>query len=909
MESHQLDSYLDKARQIAIQYRHEYLTSEHLFAALLGDREVIRAFRDMDIPIPFVRKQLEHYFKHNLDRAGDDVSAEDLGKMTDTLQGIVSRVLMQALSSGRDFPRAIDFIIALGDDKYSFVRAMFEATHHSSLEFMEWAASHPIDDMTRKRVGSLGAADGNDEDDDDGDFEDGNDDDDFEDGDDEDDEDGGYSEDDGDEEDDDDDDNDDDDGRPRMPNSVLAIVDGFLPPGGLFGIDRIKQILRNAVMNGNDGNVKIHFMQRDSNEGDSNDASNPADASREADSEREDRESDEGDVGSPAERARSQKRASRRREDPAAFRRIRGFVTRLVDKARRGGIDPVVGRDKEIETCCLALLRRTKSNVLIVGEAGVGKTAIVEGLACAIARGEVPKALQDFEIYALDVSALMAGTKFRGEMEERLKAVVRYVETHMPAVLFIDELQSASGAERGSGAQEIMTYLKPRLASGSIKVIGTATYEDYRRSISNDSALVRRFHKLDIEEPNEETTRFIIEALKPHYEAFHNVGYTDEALTAAVALTAKHMPERRFPDKAIDIIDEAGAAHRMTCSDQDAENAKKVIGLGDIEKIVAKVARIPDLQVSRDEGELLQNAERCMKSAVFGQDAGIETLVRLIKLSRAGIRAEHKPVANLLFAGPTGVGKTEVARQFAKALNLPFVRFDMSEYREEYSVSKFIGSSPGYVGYDRGGLLTEAVRSKPNCVLLLDEIEKAHSAIFDLLLQVMDAASLTDNTGKTADFRNVTLIMTSNSGSADMERRSIGFDSKIDVTNGLKEIEKTFSPEFRNRLDEVILFNPLSPESMECIVRRMVGDLSVLLSQRNVVIDITPRATQWFAENGYDPQFGARPMARLIQKEISVPLSEEILFGRLKSGGNVKVDYDAATSKIGFVFDESARSV
>lgn len=897
MESHQLDSYLDKARQIAIQYRHEYLTSEHLFAALLGDREVIRAFRDMDIPMPFVRKQLEHYFRHNLDRAGDDVSAEDLGKMTDTLQGIVSRVLMQALNSGREFPRAIDFIIALGDDKYSFVRAMFDATHHSSIEFMEWAASHPIDDMTRKRVGTLGAADGNDEDDDDGDFEDGNDDDDFEDG--------GYSEDDGDEEDDDDD----DDGRPRMPNSVLAIVDGFLPPGGLFGIDRIKQILRNAVMNGNDGNVKIHFMQRDSNEGDSNDASNPADASREADSEREDRESDEGDVGSPAERSGSQKRASRRREDPAAFRRIRGFVTRLVDKARRGGIDPVVGRDKEIETCCLALLRRTKSNVLIVGEAGVGKTAIVEGLARAIAHGEVPKALQDFEIYALDVSALIAGTKFRGEMEERLKAVVRYVETHMPAVLFIDELQSVSGAERGSGAQEIMTYLKPRLASGSIKVIGTATYEDYRRSISNDSALVRRFHKLDIEEPNEETTRFIIEALKPHYEAFHNVGYTDEALTAAVALTAKHMPERRFPDKAIDIIDEAGAAHRMTCSDQDSENAKKVIGLGDIEKIVAKVARIPDLQVSRDEGELLQNAERCMKSAVFGQDAGIETLVRLIKLSRAGIRAEHKPVANLLFAGPTGVGKTEVARQFAKALNLPFVRFDMSEYREEYSVSKFIGSSPGYVGYDRGGLLTEAVRSKPNCVLLLDEIEKAHSAIFDLLLQVMDAASLTDNTGKTADFRNVTLIMTSNSGSADMARRSIGFDSKIDVTNGLKEIEKTFSPEFRNRLDEVILFNPLSPESMECIVRRMVGDLSVLLSQRNVVIDITPRATQWFAENGYDPQFGARPMARLIQKEISVPLSEEILFGRLKSGGNVKVDYDAATSKIGFVFDESARSV
>ncbi len=899
MESHQFDSYLDKARQIAIQYRHEYLTSEHLFAALLSDREVIRAFRDMDIPIPFVRKQLEHYFRHNLDRAADDVSAEELGKMTDTLQGIVSRVLMQALSSGRDFPRAIDFIIALGDDKYSFVRAMFDATHHSSLEFMEWAASHPIDDMTRKRVGSMKPADGIDdgeEDDDDDDFEDGNEEDaddaDFEAGEDE-DEDG-----------DDGDDGDAESGRPRMPNSVLAIVDGFLPPGGLFGIDRIKQILKNAVMNGNDGNVKIHFMQRDSH-----DASNPEDVSREENAEREERESGEGDAGSPAERMGSQKRASRRREDQAAFRRIRGFVTRLVDKARRGGIDPVVGRDKEIETCCLALLRRTKSNVLIVGEAGVGKTAIVEGLARAIARGEVPKALQDFEIYALDVSALMAGTKFRGEMEERLKSVVRYVETHMPAVLFIDELQSASGAERGSGAQEIMTYLKPRLASGSIKVIGTATYEDYRRSISNDSALVRRFHKLDIEEPNEETTRYIIEALKPHYEQFHNVGYTDEALTAAVALTAKHMPERRFPDKAIDIIDEAGAAHRMTCSGQASENETKVIGLGDIEKIVAKVARIPDLQVSSDEGELLQNAERCMKSAVFGQDAGIETLVRLIKLSRAGIRAEHKPVANLLFAGPTGVGKTEVARQFAKALNLPFVRFDMSEYREEYSVSKFIGSSPGYVGYERGGLLTEAVRAKPNCVLLLDEIEKAHSAIFDLLLQVMDAASLTDNTGKTADFRNVTLIMTSNSGSADMERRSIGFDSKIDVTNGLKEIEKTFSPEFRNRLDEVILFNPLSPESMECIVRRMVGDLSVLLSQRSVVIDITSRATQWFAEHGYDPQFGARPMARLIQKEISVPLSEEILFGRLKSGGNVKVDYDVATSKICFIIDESAQSI
>lgn len=918
MKSHELDIYFSKAHEIAVHYRHEYVTREHFFAALLKDREVIRAFRDLDVPIPFIRERLNDYFKKEVESVPDTVPEDELGKPTDALHALVANVLNQALGSGRNFPRAIDFIIALCHEKHTFIRSLFNAMNYDGLQFMEWAARHP------ERKQSSASDDDKDIDDDDVDENDddegfdyeglfSNDDDGAEFIDPDDDED----EDEDDEEDNDDDDDDDEESDSehkhrslaRGIRSFLSLVENIKTTGeridNVQNIKEFKDVLRNTFLGKDAAHVDIRVFRKNFGPKAPGSLREILDFGEEIDISDENG-AKEAEDNAPQGDETSQRGASKRREDLIAFRRIRGFVTKLVERASRGEIDPVVGREKEIETCCLALLRRTKSNVLIVGEAGVGKTAIVEGLARAIARKEVPLPLQDLEIYSLDVASLMAGTKLRGEMEERLKAVMHYVETHQPAVLFIDELHSVSGTERSGGAQEIMGLLKPKLATGALRVIGTTTYDDYRRNIASDTALVRRFHKLDIEEPNADTTRFIIESLKPHYAEFHHVDYTDEALNAAVSLTAKHIPERRFPDKAIDIIDEAGAYYRMTRTEDETE--LKTIDREDIEKIVAKVARIPDIQVSHDEGELLKNAEERIKSSVFGQDAAIEALVRLIKLSRAGIRAEQKPVANLLFAGPTGVGKTEVARQFAKALNLPFVRFDMSEYREEYSISKFIGASPGYVGYDRGGLLTEAIRSKPNCVLLLDEIEKAHSAIFDLLLQVMDAASLTDNTGKTADFRNVTLIMTSNSGSVDMGRMSIGFDSKIDVSNGLKEIEKTFSPEFRNRLDEVILFNALSPESMASIVKRMVGDLSLLLAERNVTISITEGATQWFAKEGYDPKFGARPMARLIQKEISVPLSDEILFGQLKSGGKVEVDWDESSSKIAFRIESSPDS-
>jgi ATP-dependent Clp protease ATP-binding subunit ClpA len=489
------------------------------------------------------------------------------------------------------------------------------------------------------------------------------------------------------------------------------------------------------------------------------------------------------------------------------------------------------------------------------------------------------------EIYAIDIPSLMAGTKFRGEMESRLKAIIRYVKKKQKAILFIDELHSAAGSEKATGSQEILALLKPELAKGSLRLIGTTTYDDYRRVLASDSALMRRFHKLDIEEPDEELTRQILHEIAGRYEAFHKIRYEKQAIDDAVRLSGRFLPERRFPDKAIDIIDEAGAANRM----KPVGEQLAVIDVPQIEAIVANVARIPDLHVSNDESLLLQNTEDKMKEVIFGQNAAIESVIRLVKLSRAGLRAPQKPIACFLFTGPTGVGKTEVAKQLASVLRLPFVRFDMSEYREEYTVSKFIGSAPGYVGYERGGLLTEAIRAKPNCVLLLDEIEKAHSSIYDLLLQVMDVAKLTDNTGKTADFRNVILIMTSNAGGEEMGRVKIGFGHEMDVTQGEKEIEKTFSPEFRNRLDEIIMFNALTQDSMILIVKRMIRELEGQLSEKNVHLSIEEDALKWLAQKGFDPKFGARPMARLIQNKISVPLSEIILFGDIKDGGNISI--------------------
>ena len=568
-----------------------------------------------------------------------------------------------------------------------------------------------------------------------------------------------------------------------------------------------------------------------------------------------------------------------------AFSRIKEYLTKLVTLARNGKIDPVVGRDREIGICCQALLRRTKCNVLIIGEAGVGKTAIVEGLARKIALDEVPNDLRGAEIYGIDIPSLMAGTKFRGEMESRLKSIIKYVKKRPKAILFIDELHSAAGTDKGTGSQEILALLKPELAKGTMRLIGTTTYDDYRRVLASDTALLRRFHKLDIEEPDEATTRLIMHEIAPHYEDFHKVKYTKEAIDEAVRLTGRFMPDKRFPDKAIDVIDEAGAANRT----KPVGEQLATIDIPQIEAIVGNIARIPDLHVSADESKQLMHAEAKLKEVIFGQNQAIESVVKLVKLSRAGIRAPNKPVACFLFAGPTGVGKTEVAKQLASILEMPFVRFDMSEYREEYTVSKFIGSAPGYVGYDRGGLLTEAIRTKPNCVLLLDEIEKAHASIYDLLLQVMDVAHLTDNTGKTADFRHVILIMTSNSGSQEMSRKRIGFGQEIDVSNGMKEIEKTFSPEFRNRLDEIIMFNPLDESAMTRIVSRMVRELETQLAEKNITLSIAEDAKTWLAQKGYEPAFGARPMARLIQREISVPLSEEILFGFAQNGAKVKI--------------------
>ncbi|MBR4984694.1 MAG: AAA family ATPase, partial [Proteobacteria bacterium] len=683
------------------------------------------------------------------------------GEPTDGLNDTISQVVVHALSSGREFPRAIDFIIFMAGQKDSFPAAVFKAIGVKQIDFMRWASEH---------------SDGVDE--------------------------------------------------------------------------------------NEDADDPIELDEDDEDDEDDDEAYDDEDV--------DETEYDHGNRG-------------------GSFLRMKDYMSRLVRLAKAQKIDPVVGRDREIDICCQALMRRTKCNVLIVGEAGVGKTAIVEGLARRIASRKVPKDLLDTEIYSIDIPSLMAGTKFRGEMESRLKSIIKFVKKQKKAILFIDELHSAAGSEKATGAQEILALLKPELAKGSLKLIGTTTYEDFRQTLSSDSALLRRFHKLDIDEPSAETTCLILQGLVTHYEKFHSVSYTKAALEEAVKLTGRYLPERRFPDKAIDVIDEAGAANRM----KPLCDQLKTIDVQQIETVVSNIARIPDLHVSKDESSVLKTAESSLKSVVFGQDKAIEAVVRLVKLSRAGIRMPDKPVANLLFTGPTGVGKTEVAKQLAKVLNLPFVRFDMSEYREEYTVSKFIGSAPGYVGYDRGGLLTEAIRSKPNCVLLLDEIEKAHSSIYDLLLQVMDVAKLTDNTGKSADFRNVILIMTSNAGSEEMSKVRIGFGAEIDPSQGMKDIEKTFSPEFRNRLDEIVMFNALNSEHMKSIVDRMVSELETQLSEKKIHLQLTDEAKSWLAKHGYDQKFGARPMARLIQHEISLPLADEILFGEAKNGGTVLVGLKA----------------
>jgi ATP-dependent Clp protease ATP-binding subunit ClpA len=562
------------------------------------------------------------------------------------------------------------------------------------------------------------------------------------------------------------------------------------------------------------------------------------------------------------------------------------YCVDLNRKAREGRIDPLIGRDLEIERTIQVLCRRTKNNPLYVGEPGVGKTALAEGLARRIVGSEVPEVLKDSTIYALDLGALLAGTRYRGDFEERLKAVIGELEGQDGAILFIDEIHTVIGAGATSGgAMDASNLLKPALQSGTLRCIGSTTYKEYRNYFEKDRALVRRFQKIDINEPTVEDAVKILRGLKPYYEEHHRVRYTGEALRAAVELAARYIGDRKLPDKAIDVIDEVGASQMLV----PASKRRKTIGVKEIEAVVAKIARIPPKSVSKDDRSALKNLKRDLKTMVFGQDRAIEALEAAIKLARAGLREPEKPIGCYIFSGPTGVGKTEVARQLAHSLGIELTRFDMSEYMERHSVSRLLGAPPGYVGFDQGGLLTDAIDQHPHCVLLLDEIEKAHPDLFNILLQVMDHGKLTDHNGKEVDFRNVILIMTTNAGAADLAKPSIGFGRGLREGDDEEAINRMFTPEFRNRLDAVIAFNSLSPEVMSQVVDKFIIELEGQLSDRNVIIELSDAARTWLAAKGYDPQFGARPLARVIQENIKKPLAEELLFGKLAKGGTVQV--------------------
>ena len=566
---------------------------------------------------------------------------------------------------------------------------------------------------------------------------------------------------------------------------------------------------------------------------------------------------------------------------------LQAFTVNLVNKAGQGSIDPLIGRDDEIERTIHVLCRRRKNNPIYVGDPGVGKTALAEGLALKIHRGEVPDALKDAVIYALDMGALLAGTKFRGDFEARLKGVLAGLSKQPNSILFIDEIHTVVGAGATSGgSMDASNILKPALASGELKCIGSTTYHDYKSYFERDRALARRFQKIEIPEPSVDEAYKILQGLKPHYEKHHGVHYSTTALHAAVELSAKHINDRRLPDKAIDVIDEVGAAVKIL----PPEKRKKIIGPKDIEKIVAKIAKIPPRSVSTSDREQLQNLERDLKLTVFGQDVAVEILASTIKLSRSGLGHPEKPIGCFLFSGPTGVGKTEMAKQLAHTMGIEFIRFDMSEYMEKHTVSRLIGAPPGYVGFDQGGLLTDAINKSPYAVLLLDEIEKAHPDLFNILLQVMDHATLTDNNGRKADFRNVILIMTTNAGAREMSGAPLGFGAQSNVGKGKEAIEKMFSPEFRNRLDAMITFNSLSMEVIEKVVDKFIMELDQQLNDKKVFLNLTAKARRWFAERGYDPTFGARPMARLIQNEVKRVLADDILFGKLQNGGKVTVD-------------------
>ncbi|MCK0172278.1 ATP-dependent Clp protease ATP-binding subunit ClpA [Aliiroseovarius sp. S1123] len=562
------------------------------------------------------------------------------------------------------------------------------------------------------------------------------------------------------------------------------------------------------------------------------------------------------------------------------------YCVDLNAKAREGDIDPLIGRDSEVERCIQVLCRRRKNNPLLVGDPGVGKTAIAEGLATKIVGGETPEILSETTIYSLDMGALLAGTRYRGDFEERLKAVMKELEDHPDAVLFIDEIHTVIGAGATSGgAMDASNLLKPALQGGKLRCMGSTTYKEFRQHFEKDRALSRRFQKIDVNEPTVDDAVKILQGLKPYFEEHHGVKYTADAIKSAVELSDRYVNDRKLPDKAIDVIDEAGAAQHLLI----ASKRKKTIGTKEIEAVVAKIARIPPKNVSKDDAEVLRDLEKSLKRVVFGQDNAIEALSSAIKLARAGLREPEKPIGNYLFAGPTGVGKTEVAKQLADNLGVELLRFDMSEYMEKHAVSRLIGAPPGYVGFDQGGLLTDGVDQHPHCVLLLDEIEKAHPDVYNILLQVMDNGELTDHNGRTVSFRNVVLIMTSNAGASEQAKAAIGFGRDRREGEDTAAIERTFTPEFRNRLDAVISFAPLGKEVILQVVEKFVLQLEAQLMDRGVHIELTRAAAEWIADKGYDDRMGARPLGRVIQEHIKKPLAEELLFGKLAKGGLVQV--------------------
>ncbi|MBK1723566.1 ATP-dependent Clp protease ATP-binding subunit ClpA [Thiocystis violacea] len=589
-------------------------------------------------------------------------------------------------------------------------------------------------------------------------------------------------------------------------------------------------------------------------------------------------ESQEDDVPGDAEDVRG--------DEKEGSSPLESFATNLNEMARQGRIDPLIGRAAEVERTIQILCRRRKNNPLFVGEAGVGKTAIAEGLAKKIVDAEVPEVLNDAVIYSLDLGGLVAGTKYRGDFEKRLKSVLAQLKRQPHAILFIDEIHTIIGAGSASGGvMDASNLIKPVLASGDLRCIGSTTYQEYRGIFEKDRALARRFQKIDVEEPSVEETFEILKGLKSRFEEHHQVTYTNPALRAAAELSNRHINDRHLPDKAIDVIDEAGANVQL----KSPAKRKKRIDVADVEAIVAKIARIPPKRVSASDMESLKNLDRDLKMVVYGQDPAIDALTSAIRMNRSGLGAEEKPIGSFLFTGPTGVGKTEVTRQLARILGMELLRFDMSEYMERHTVSRLIGAPPGYVGFDQGGLLTEEINKHPHAVLLLDEVEKAHPDVFNLLLQVMDHGTLTDNNGRKADFRNVVLVMTTNAGAEETSRRSIGFTEQDHSTDGMEALKRFFSPEFRNRLDAVVQFGPLGEKTIRSVVNKFVFELEQQLEEKKVHLTVDEDACEWLADTGYDPKMGARPMARVIQQSIKRPLANELLFGDLATGGSVRV--------------------